>query len=191
VGLLHQIARVGQREGDYARLCLQRVVKRLSVQRLRNVVDRKGPARQPLHHIDDQGGGKRRSGVTSSQDFRRRSKKLLNRNIPASIPGIQTGRGAIGSGCMSNSAALKANATPSPKQITALINLTVRILAFSNSNGFLKNIEETRQYIRVTLSVWTSRRRRRANSTTRMLELYPDRVNPGSLWGSVNAAKAS
>jgi len=38
---------------------------------------------------------------------------------------------------MSNSAALKANATPSPKQITALINLTVRILAFSNSNGFL------------------------------------------------------
>src|ERR1700680_1677891 len=85
----------------------------------------------------DQGGGKRRSGGTSAQDFRRRSKKLLNRNTPASIPGIQTGRGAIGSGCMSNSAALKANATPSPKQITALINLTVRILAFSNSNGFL------------------------------------------------------
>jgi hypothetical protein len=25
----------------------------------------------------------------------------------------------------------------------------------------------------------------------RMLELYPNRVNPGSLWGSANAAKAS
>ena len=25
----------------------------------------------------------------------------------------------------------------------------------------------------------------------RMLALYPDRINPGSLWGSVNAAKAA
>jgi hypothetical protein len=24
-----------------------------------------------------------------------------------------------------------------------------------------------------------------------MLALYPDRINPGSLWGSANAAKAS
>jgi len=24
-----------------------------------------------------------------------------------------------------------------------------------------------------------------------MLEIYPDRVNPGSLWGAVNAAKKS
>jgi hypothetical protein len=24
-----------------------------------------------------------------------------------------------------------------------------------------------------------------------MLALYPDRINPGSLWGSTNAAKAS
>ena len=46
---------------------------------------------------------------------------------------------------MSNSAALKANATPSPKQITALINLTVRILAFSNSNGFLGAAESSVQ----------------------------------------------
>ena len=25
----------------------------------------------------------------------------------------------------------------------------------------------------------------------RMLALYPDRINPGSLWGSANAAKAT
>jgi hypothetical protein len=53
-----------------------------------------------------------------------------------------------------------------------------------------KNIEETRRYIRDFI---------RLNETTqtarelydRMLELYPNRVNPGSLWGSANAAKAS
>ena len=52
-----------------------------------------------------------------------------------------------------------------------------------------KNVEETRQYIRDFI---------RLNDTTRtvrelydkMLELYPDRANPGSLWSSAAAAKA-
>jgi len=29
----------------------------------------------------------------------------------------------------------------------------------------------------------------RASSTTRCLEIYPDRVNPGSLWSAANNAK--
>jgi len=52
-----------------------------------------------------------------------------------------------------------------------------------------RNVEETRQYIRDFI---------RLNDTTktarelydRMLELYPDRANPGSLWSSAAAAKA-
>jgi len=52
-----------------------------------------------------------------------------------------------------------------------------------------RNVEETRQYIRDFI---------RLNDTTKttrelfenMLALYPDRVNPGSLWSSAAAAKA-
>jgi glyoxylase-like metal-dependent hydrolase (beta-lactamase superfamily II) len=52
-----------------------------------------------------------------------------------------------------------------------------------------RNVAETRQYIQDFI---------RSNDATktarelydRMLELYPDRANPGSLWGSANAAKA-
>ena len=52
-----------------------------------------------------------------------------------------------------------------------------------------RNVEETRQYIRDFI---------RLNDTTKtarelydkMLELYPDRANPGSLWSSAAAAKA-
>jgi glyoxylase-like metal-dependent hydrolase (beta-lactamase superfamily II) len=52
-----------------------------------------------------------------------------------------------------------------------------------------RNVEETRQYIRDFI---------RLNDTTKttrelfenMLALYPDRVNPGSLWSSATAAKA-
>ena len=49
-------------------------------------------------------------------------------------------------------------------------------------------IEETRRYIR-------DFERLAATATTarelydKMLELYPDRANPGSLWGSARAAK--
>jgi glyoxylase-like metal-dependent hydrolase (beta-lactamase superfamily II) len=49
-------------------------------------------------------------------------------------------------------------------------------------------IAETRQYLR------DFNRLNAATTTARelydaMLEIYPDRVNPGSLWGAVNAAK--
>jgi hypothetical protein len=52
-----------------------------------------------------------------------------------------------------------------------------------------RNVAETRQYIRDFV------RLNDAAKTARelydgMLELYPDRANPGSLWGSANAAKA-
>jgi glyoxylase-like metal-dependent hydrolase (beta-lactamase superfamily II) len=52
-----------------------------------------------------------------------------------------------------------------------------------------RNVEETRQYIRDFI------RLNDATKTTRelydkMLELYPDRANPGSLWSSAAAAKA-
>jgi len=52
-----------------------------------------------------------------------------------------------------------------------------------------KNVEETRQYIRDFI------RLNEATKTARelydqMLELYPDRANPGSLWSSAAAAKA-
>jgi glyoxylase-like metal-dependent hydrolase (beta-lactamase superfamily II) len=53
-----------------------------------------------------------------------------------------------------------------------------------------RHIQETRRYIQEFI---------RLNDETgtaqelyeRMLALYPDRINPGSLWGSANAAKAS
>ena len=53
-----------------------------------------------------------------------------------------------------------------------------------------KNIEETRRYIRDFIRLNDSTQTAR-ELYDRMLELYPDRVNPGSLWGSANAAKAS
>jgi glyoxylase-like metal-dependent hydrolase (beta-lactamase superfamily II) len=53
-----------------------------------------------------------------------------------------------------------------------------------------KNIDETRQYIRDFISLDESTRTAR-ELYDKMLELYPNRVNPGSLWGSANAAKAS
>src|ERR1700681_3438710 len=52
-----------------------------------------------------------------------------------------------------------------------------------------KNVEETRQYIRdfIRLNDATTTAR---EFYDRMLELYPDRANPGSLWSSAAAAKA-
>jgi hypothetical protein len=51
-----------------------------------------------------------------------------------------------------------------------------------------KIIEETRQYIRdfdrVAGTTTTAR-----ELYDRMLELYPDRVNPGALWSSARAVK--
>jgi len=52
-----------------------------------------------------------------------------------------------------------------------------------------RNVEETRQYIRDFI---------RLNDATKtalelydkMLELYPDRANPGSLWSAATTAKA-
>jgi glyoxylase-like metal-dependent hydrolase (beta-lactamase superfamily II) len=53
-----------------------------------------------------------------------------------------------------------------------------------------RNIDETRQYIRDFISLDESTRTAR-ELYDKMLELYPNRVNPGSLWGSANAAKSS
>ena len=52
-----------------------------------------------------------------------------------------------------------------------------------------KHIEETRQYIRdfIRLDEQTPTARELYD---KMLELFPDRVNPGSLWGAANTAKA-
>jgi hypothetical protein len=52
-----------------------------------------------------------------------------------------------------------------------------------------KNVEETRQYIRdfIRLNDATTTAR---EFYDRMLELHPDRANPGSLWSSAAAAKA-
>jgi glyoxylase-like metal-dependent hydrolase (beta-lactamase superfamily II) len=52
-----------------------------------------------------------------------------------------------------------------------------------------RNVEETRQYIRdfIRLNDATKTPRELYDS---MLELYPDRANPGSLWSSAAAAKA-
>ena len=49
-------------------------------------------------------------------------------------------------------------------------------------------IEETRQYIRdfESLAKMTTTARELYD---KMLELYPDRANPGSLWGSARAVK--
>jgi glyoxylase-like metal-dependent hydrolase (beta-lactamase superfamily II) len=52
-----------------------------------------------------------------------------------------------------------------------------------------RHIEETRRYIRdfMRLDAETTTARELYDS---MLALHPDRINPGSLWGSANAAKA-
>jgi glyoxylase-like metal-dependent hydrolase (beta-lactamase superfamily II) len=52
-----------------------------------------------------------------------------------------------------------------------------------------RHIEETRRYIRdfMRLDAETTTARELYDN---MLALYPDRINPGSLWGSANAAKA-
>jgi glyoxylase-like metal-dependent hydrolase (beta-lactamase superfamily II) len=52
-----------------------------------------------------------------------------------------------------------------------------------------RHIEETRRYIQdfIRLDEETSTAQELYD---RMLSLYPDRINPGSLWGSANAAKA-
>jgi glyoxylase-like metal-dependent hydrolase (beta-lactamase superfamily II) len=53
-----------------------------------------------------------------------------------------------------------------------------------------RHIQETRHYIQdfIRLKDETATAQELYD---RMLALYPDRINPGSLWGSANAAKAS
>ena len=53
-----------------------------------------------------------------------------------------------------------------------------------------RHIQETRHYIQdfIRLDDETSTA---LELYDRMLALYPDRINPGSLWGAANAAKAS
>lgn len=53
-----------------------------------------------------------------------------------------------------------------------------------------RHIEETRRYIRDFNSAVTSTSNA-GELYEKMLSLYPDRVNPGSLWGGANAAKRS
>ena len=52
-----------------------------------------------------------------------------------------------------------------------------------------KNVEETRQYIRDFIRLNDATKTAR-ELYDKMLELYPDRANPGSLWSSAAAAKA-
>jgi glyoxylase-like metal-dependent hydrolase (beta-lactamase superfamily II) len=52
-----------------------------------------------------------------------------------------------------------------------------------------KNVEETRQYIRDFIQLNDATKTAR-ELYDQMLELYPDRANPGSLWSSAVAAKA-
>ncbi|KJC37192.1 beta-lactamase [Bradyrhizobium sp. LTSP885] len=52
-----------------------------------------------------------------------------------------------------------------------------------------KNVEETRQYIRDFIRLNDATKTAR-EFYDRMLELYPDRANPGSLWSSAATAKA-
>jgi len=52
-----------------------------------------------------------------------------------------------------------------------------------------KNVEETRQYIRDFIRLNDATKTAR-ELYGRMLELYPNRANPGSLWSSAAAAKA-
>jgi hypothetical protein len=50
-------------------------------------------------------------------------------------------------------------------------------------------VEETRQYIRNFIRLNDATKTSR-ELYDRMLELYPDRANPGSLWSAAAAAKA-
>ena len=52
-----------------------------------------------------------------------------------------------------------------------------------------RNVDETRQYIRDFIRLNDATKTAR-ELYDRMLELYPDRANPGSLWSSAAAAKA-
>ena len=52
-----------------------------------------------------------------------------------------------------------------------------------------RNVEETRQYIRDFIRLNDATKTAR-ELYDKMLELYPDRANPGSLWSSAAAAKA-
>ena len=52
-----------------------------------------------------------------------------------------------------------------------------------------RNVEETRQYIRDFIRLNDATKTAR-EFYDKMLELYPDRANPGSLWSSAAAAKA-
>jgi glyoxylase-like metal-dependent hydrolase (beta-lactamase superfamily II) len=58
-----------------------------------------------------------------------------------------------------------------------------------NPDNASRHIEETRRYIRDFMRLDTETTTAR-ELYGRMLALYPDRINPGSLWGSANAAKA-
>ena len=53
-----------------------------------------------------------------------------------------------------------------------------------------RHIQETRRYIQDFIRL-DDETRTAQELYDRMLALYPDRINPGSLWGSANAAKAS
>jgi hypothetical protein len=53
-----------------------------------------------------------------------------------------------------------------------------------------RHIQETRRYIQDFMRADDETQTAR-ELYDRMLALYPDRINPGSLWGSANAAKAS
>jgi hypothetical protein len=52
-----------------------------------------------------------------------------------------------------------------------------------------RNVEETRQYIRDFIRLNDATKTAR-ELYDKMLELYPDRANPGSLWSSAAVAKA-
>ena len=52
-----------------------------------------------------------------------------------------------------------------------------------------KNVEETRQYIRDFIRL-NDATKTASELYDQMLELYPDRANPGSLWSAAAAAKA-
>ena len=52
-----------------------------------------------------------------------------------------------------------------------------------------RHIQETRRYIQDFIRLEDETRSAR-ELYDRMLAVYPDRINPGSPWGSANAAKA-
>ena len=53
-----------------------------------------------------------------------------------------------------------------------------------------RHIQETRRYIQDFIRL-DDETRTALELYNRMLSLYPDRINPGSLWGAANAAKAT